>query len=104
MTLRGSIVICAFTCATVACAPAKPPTTSLRLASAVEVPKGARVTIDDQPVGDLAFVIRRGVALPPGKHQITVEAPGYLPWDREVEVSADGGRIDLDVKLVPIPD
>ena len=79
------------------------PTTSLRLA-APSVPKGAKVTIDDQVLGSLDFVIKRGVALPPGKHRITIEAPGYLPWDAEVDVSDKGGLVNLDVRLIPIPD
>ncbi len=82
---------------------AAPPTTSLRLEAAA-VPKSAKVTVDDQPIGSLDFVIKRGVALPPGKHRITVEAPGYLPWDAEVDVGEHGGLVKLDVKLVPIPD
>ena len=80
-----------------------PPTTSLRL-EAQAAPKSAKVTVDDQPIGSLDFVIKRGVALPPGKHRITVEAPGYLPWDAEVDAGETGGLVKLEVKLVPIPD
>lgn len=82
---------------------AAPPTTSLRLAAAT-VPKTAKVTVNDQPIGTLDFVMKRGVALPPGRHRITVEAPGYLPWDAEVDAGENGGLVKLDVVLVPIPD
>lgn len=82
---------------------ASPPTTSLRL-SAATTPKAAKVTVNDQPIGSLDFVMKRGVALPPGKHRITVEAPGYLPWDAEVDAGENGGLVKLDVVLVPIPD
>lgn len=85
------------------CHASAPPTTSLRLV-AESPPKTAKVTVDDQPIGALDFVIKRGVALPPGKHRITVEAPGYLPWDAEVDAGDSGGLVKLDVKLVPIPD
>ena len=62
----------------------------------------ASVTIDDQYVGALAYVASRGVALPPGKHRITVERLGYFPWDRLVE--ADDDLIRLDVRMVKVPD
>jgi hypothetical protein len=87
-----------------ACSPAKPPTTSLRLAMLEDAPKNAKVTVDDQPIGSLAFVSKRGVALPPGKHRMTIEADGYLPWDAEIDAGEKGGLIKLDVKLVKKPD
>ena len=55
-------------------------------------------------IGSLAFVTNRGVALPPGKHRLTIEADGYLPWDGEVDAGENGGLIKLDVKLVKRPD
>jgi len=67
-------------------------------------PENASVTVDDQFVGTLDVVARRGVALPPGKHRVTVEAPGHLPWDKLVEAKEGDAPIRLDVKLVPIPD
>jgi PEGA domain len=78
------------------------PTTSLRVKRAPPTPKDASVTIDDQYVGALAFVAARGVALPQGKHRITVEKAGYFPWDRVVEARQQ--PIDLDVELTRIPD
>ena len=42
-------------------------------------PTHANVTVDDQPVGSLKMVMEHGVALPPGDHRISVEAPGYFP-------------------------
>jgi hypothetical protein len=64
--------------------------------------RDASVTVDDQYIGALAFVASRGVALPPGKHRITVEKAGYFPWDRLVE--ATEAPIHLDVVLTKIPD
>jgi hypothetical protein len=75
------------------------PTVSLRVRGNVG---DAAVTIDDIAVGALAFVASRGVALPPGRHRITVERNGYFPWDALVE--AKGDPIFLQVTLVPIPD
>jgi hypothetical protein len=62
----------------------------------------AQVTIDDIPVGVLAFVTARGVALPPGRHRVTVERTGYFPFDTLVEAKSE--PIYLQVVLVPIPD
>lgn len=76
-----------------------PPTTSLRVQGA---PPDASVTIDDQYIGFFGYVTKRGVAMPPGKHRITVEKAGYFPWDRVVE--AKGQTVSLDVTLTRIPD
>jgi hypothetical protein len=80
-----------------------PRTVSLRMAGS---PAKATVTIDDQLVGELAYVANRGVALPPGVHHVTVSAPGYFPLDREIDakISERPAPLRLDVKLVPIPD
>jgi hypothetical protein len=87
-----------------ACGPAVAPrTTSLRLAPAV-TPPNASVTIDDQFVGTLDVVAARGVAMPPGVHHITIEAPGYLPWDKAIEVKEGDPPVRLEVKLVAVPD
>jgi hypothetical protein len=74
-------------------------TVSLRVKG--NVPDAA-VTIDDQYLGSLAFVSKRGVAMLPGKHRVTVEKPGYFPWDRLIEATEQ--PVQLDVVLVPIPD
>jgi hypothetical protein len=76
-------------------------TVSLRMHG---TPPEATVTIDEEMVGPLSVVAVRGVALPAGTHQVTVEAPGYFPWDKLV--TADPGaakQIDLPVKLLPVP-
>jgi hypothetical protein len=83
------------------CAAAAPRTTSLRVKGIVQ---DASVTIDDNYIGILAYVARRGVALPPGKHRVTVEKAGYFPWDKLVEAHEGDAPILLDVELVKIPD
>lgn len=63
----------------------------------------ATVTIDDQELGSFAYVQKRGVALPEGKHRITVEKPGYFPFDVEVE-AAEQPLLEVKVELQKIPD
>jgi len=63
------------------------------------------VVIDEERVGPLAVIAARGVALREGTHQVTVEAPGYFPWDRLVEAKPSESRqIDLVVELVKVPE
>lgn len=83
------------------CAPLPPPTVSLRLNGNV---RDATVTINDRYVGKLFFVTARGVALPPGRHRISVEKAGFFPWDSVVEVHEGDPPVQLDVALTPIPD
>ena len=81
--------------------PAKPPTVSMRMAGD---PPQARVIVDEQYIGNLAFVASRGVALPVGSHRITVEAPGFFPQDQIVSVEEGDAPVTLDVRLAKIPD
>ena len=77
------------------------PTVSLRLEGAAA---DATVHIDDQYIGPFSFVKKRGVALRPGTHRISVEKPGYFPWDTLVEVKEGDPLVRLDVQLTRIPD
>ncbi len=95
-SLVGSLAVLAACAALAGCAGR---TVSLRFTGTAP---DALVTIDDQPVGPLSVVQRRGVALPPGKHRVTIERPGYFPFDREVE--AVDVPVALEVKLEPIPE
>jgi hypothetical protein len=85
------------------CSPARGPgpTVSLRM---VGSPKAASVTIDDRFVGTLDVVSARGVALPPGSHRVTVEAPGHFPFDKMIEAKEGSGPLRLEVKLLPMPE
>jgi hypothetical protein len=67
-------------------------------------PPNASITIDDVFVGRLDAVVARGVALPVGAHRVSVEAPGFLPWDKVVEAKEGAGPVRLEVRLVPIPE
>jgi hypothetical protein len=66
--------------------------------------RDADVRIDDQYLGAFAFVAKKGVALPPGQHRITVEKAGYFAWDKVVVANEGDPPIKLDVILVEIPD
>ncbi len=100
--MRARLAICILVATALACGPpAVGPTVSMRMLGG---PPNASVTVDDVFVGTLDVVMRRGVALPPGTHRVSVEAPGHLPWDKAVEAKEGQGPLRLDVKLVPVPD
>ena len=84
-----------------ACTPPPPKTVRMVVRGS---PPDATVTVDDQVLGALAFVASRGVALPPGKHRISVEKAGHFPWDRIVEAREGSPPLELDVRLEKIPD
>ncbi|MBK9263719.1 MAG: PEGA domain-containing protein [Polyangiaceae bacterium] len=99
---RQTVVATACVClVATACEPTRPATVSLRVAGNVP---DAHVTVDDQYLGALAYVAKRGVALPPGQHRITVEKTGFFAWDRVVVAREGDPPIKLDVVLVEIPD
>jgi hypothetical protein len=81
--------------------PIQTPTVSLRMTG---TPADAVVMIDDQTIGTLDYVTARGVAMPLGTHRITVQAPGYFPWDREVEAKEGQAPVRLAIALVRVPD
>jgi hypothetical protein len=81
---------------------AERPAVSLSLERNPKSPRDASVTIDEEYIGPLGYVAAHGVKLPAGKHRITIEKPGYFPWDRLVEAST--APVHFDVTLEPIPD
>ena len=98
--VRAAAVVFALTA--IGCGPPSAvPTVSMRMNGG---PLNASVTVDDVFVGTLEIVVRRGVALPPGMHRVSVEAPGHIPWDKMVEAKVGQGPLRVDVKLVPVPD
>jgi hypothetical protein len=82
--------------------PVERPAVSLSLQRGAKSPRDAAVTIDEEYIGPLGYVAARGVRLPAGKHRITIEKPGYFPWDRLVD--AGTAPIHFDIDLEPIPD
>lgn len=101
LSKRTSLALVCLGLLATACAPTRPPTVSLRVTGTV---RDAHVTIDDQYLGALAYVAKKGVALPPGPHRITVEKNGYFPWDKVVVANEGDPPIKLDIVLVEIPD
>jgi hypothetical protein len=98
--MRSALVAAVVTLGLAGCLPARDArTVSLRLRG---TPPDASVTIDDKYVGALAFVAKRGVALPPGQHRVTIEKPGFFPVDRLVDAKSE--PVTLEVKLEPVPD
>lgn len=93
------VCVCALACGGPSPGAAK--TTSLRMSGS---PPDARVTVDDQIVGSLDMVEARGVAMPPGTHRVSVEAPNYFPFDTIVEAKEGEKIVHVDAKLVRVPD
>lgn len=100
-TSKRTLILTGVCLGLAACAPPRVPTVSLRVKGNV---RDAHVTIDDQYLGAFAYVAKKGVALPPGQHRITVEKTGYFPWDKVVVANEGDPPIKLDVILVEIPD
>jgi hypothetical protein len=67
-----------------------------------ETPRDAAVIVDEEYIGPLYLVAAYGLKLKVGTHRITVQKDGYFPWDKLIV--ADRGSIELDVRLVPVPD
>jgi hypothetical protein len=101
-SLRWSLPVALVFATIAACAPNyAEPRVSVRL---VGSPPDALVTVDDQVVGPLARVAAKGLSVSEGKHRVTVERPGYFPWDKEVEAKSGGAVVQLDVQLEKIPE
>ena len=84
------------------CVPVERPAVSLSIERSSESPRDAAVTIDEEYIGPLGYVAAHGVRMPAGKHRISIEKPGYFPWDRLID--AGSAPIKVDVALEPIPD
>ncbi len=78
------------------------PVVALTMQRDEATPKSALVYIDEQYIGTLSYIGKRGIKLPEGEHRVTVEKAGYFPYDQLVV--SDREPIHLDVKLVKIPD
>jgi hypothetical protein len=64
-------------------------------------PPTASVQIDERFVGAARVLAMRPASVKPGKHRLTVEAPGYFPHDAELELAP--GVTTVNLKLRPVP-
>ena len=64
-------------------------------------PREARITVDDRFVATGRVAEAHPIELEPGRHQVTLEAPGYFPHDLEVDLPA--GTTTVEVRLRPVP-
>lgn len=71
---------------------------SLRL---VAEPNNAALYVDERYVGTARTLERYPALLASGKHQLTVQAPGYFPHDVEVQLTE--GLTTVRMKLRPVP-
>lgn len=83
-----------------ACGP--PATYAVHFQRAAKTPGNASVIVDEQYIGPLNYVAAHGIRVEAGEHRISIEKDGYFPYDQRVE--AEGGTIQLNVELTPIPD
>lgn len=88
------------TVAAPACGP--PATYAVHFKRAPKTPGNASVIVDEQYIGPLSYVAAHGIRVEAGEHRISIEKDGYFPYDQRVE--AEGGTLQLDVELTPIPD
>lgn len=65
------------------------------------VPDDARVLIDDTFIGRARRTAAQPKELPPGRHRLTIEAPGYFPHDLDLDLPS--GETNVRVELRPVP-
>jgi hypothetical protein len=78
-----------------AAAPAAKPATQLMISSPID---DVTIVLDGKPAGTLPYI----AAVTPGVHNVTLTAPGYLEYRRDVRV-LDGSVVPLDVTLEEMP-
>jgi hypothetical protein len=111
MTRAFLPALCIF--AATACAPAKSPKAELVSLRFDGTPATASVYVDDILLGPLSVVAAHGVAVPRATHHVTVQAPGYFPDDRVLdlesatvlpETAEKKGPVSLHFDLVRLPE
>lgn len=71
--------------------PTPPARATLLVASNVD---GAQVQVDGEPRGETPLA---PLELEPGTHTVTITARGYEPFNRSVELSLEGTRLNVDL-------
>ncbi len=64
-------------------------------------PESASVYVDDRFIASGRKLAGRPQRLRPGRHFITVTAPGYFPHDVEVDLPVGETQIELSLRPVP---
>jgi hypothetical protein len=73
-----------------------PPGAKVGLVELAIEPLHARVFVDDAELGDAKNLSEAGIVLPEGDHVIRMEAPGYEPQEREIQVGcAEPTTVDV---------
>ena len=79
-----------------------PKLAKLRVTVAQATAEGLEVRRDGRLVGREQWGLE--IPVDPGKHTLSASAPGYLPWQTELEVSEPGRAVSVDVpELKPDP-
>ncbi len=76
----------------------RPPPASLRVTA---VPETARVFIDERFAASARVMDVHAQELRPGRHRLTVEAPGYFPHDLMLDLPS--GETHVEIELRPVP-
>jgi len=74
-------------------------TASLRT---IVVPANAVVQVDEQFAGSARALDKRPLAVRPGKHRVTVEAPGFFPHDLEVDLAPGVTTVEVKLRKTPL--
>lgn len=84
-----------------ACASAQHPDEKTAGLRTVVEPPNALVQVDEFFVGAGRVLDKRPAKLLPGKHRVSVEAPGYFPHDLEVDLAPGVTTIELKLRKMP---
>ena len=91
----------ALTALLVACGAAKPVPTQPASLRVVAEPPTATVQVDERFVGAARVLDARPAPVGPGKHRVTLEAPGYFPHDLEVTLAPGVTTVEVKLRAVP---
>jgi len=64
-------------------------------------PPTAIVQVDETFVGSARVLDKRPAQLTPGKHRVTVDAPGYFPHDVELDLAPGVTTLQLKLRAIP---
>ena len=101
LRLCTAVVSASLCGALIACGGAhKPKGRPAELRALVEPPT-AIVQVDETFVGSARVLDKRPAQLTPGKHRVTVDAPGYFPHDVELDLAPGVTTLQLKLRAIP---